>query len=210
MRRRWGSSTAATDMPSARSKIGSDGRYTVLRRLGAGGMGDVFVARDERLGREVAVKFFKSLEQAPSSDVRRFEHEGVVLAGLRHPGLAQVFDTGIHDGVPFMVQELIPGQSLDRRILADDLLDEDEAWHLVTELADALSYVHDRNVVHRDIKPANIVVQPDGRTRLLDFGLARDEALTQLTMTGAFVGTVCYAPPEVLVGHPSTTASDVY
>jgi serine/threonine protein kinase len=185
----------------------ADGRYTLERRLGTGGMAAVWLARDERLGRPVAIKALSDLLAGDEAFVRRFSREARVVAGLSHPNLVRVFDFG-DDPRPYLVMEYVEGGTL------AELLREPERKLdcnvLVRRLLEALEHVHAARIVHRDIKPANVLMGRDGRARLTDFGIAQPEDATHLTQAGGVMGTMRYLAPEVLHGEPATPVSDLY
>ena len=183
-----------------------DGRYTLERRLGAGGMAAVWLARDERLGRRVAIKALSDVLAGDEGYVRRFSREARVAAGLSHPNLVRVFDFG-DDPRPYLVMEYVEGGTLAEHLRDGRELDCDV---LVRRLLEALDHVHEARIVHRDVKPANVLMGRDGRARLTDFGIAQPEDATQLTQTGGVMGTMRYLAPEVLGGEPATPASDLY
>jgi len=185
----------------------ADGRYTLERRLGVGGMAAVWLARDERLGRLVAIKALSDALAGEEGYVRRFRREARVAAGLSHPNLVRVFDFG-DDPRPYLVMEYVEGDTLAEQLReAERALDCDG---LIRGLLDALDHVHEARIVHRDVKPANVLIGTDGRPRLTDFGIAQPEDATQLTQTGGVIGTLRYLAPEVLAGEPATPASDLY
>jgi eukaryotic-like serine/threonine-protein kinase len=192
------------------------GRYRVTALLGRGGMADVFRARDELLHRDVAVKVFATGQEVQ----RRADREMRTLASLRHVNLITVLDAGVDTtdsarAVPYLVMELINGPTLAQQI-ANGPLDPAEVADLGVQIATALSYVHDRDIVHRDIKPANILLAPDpsetGRwtAKLTDFGIARALHTAPLTMTGMTIGTANYVSPEQALGQAIRPSSDIY
>ncbi len=182
------------------------GRYTLGRRLGTGGMAAVWLARDERLGRPVAIKALSDTLAGDEGYVRRFSREARVVAGLSHPNLVRVFDFG-EDPRPYLVMEYVAGGTLAEHLRDGRRLDCDG---LVRRLLEALQHVHEARIVHRDVKPANVLMGTDGRARLTDFGIAQPEDATQLTQAGGVMGTMRYLAPEVLGGSPATPASDLY
>ena len=185
----------------------ADGRYTLERRLGGGGMAAVWFARDERLARAVAIKALSDTLAGEAGYVRRFRREARVAAGLSHPNLVRVFDFG-DDPRPYLVMEYVEGGTLaDRLQMGERDFDCDG---LVRRLLEALEHVHAARIVHRDVKPANVLMGIDGRARLTDFGIAQPQGATQLTQTGGVMGTMRYLAPEVLEGEPATPASDLY
>jgi serine/threonine protein kinase len=181
------------------------GRYHVTELLAQGGMADVFRARDGTLDRDVAVKAFR----VGAGDVRRFHAETRLLAALDHRNLVRVFDAGDHHGQPYVVLELVAGPTLAHR-LTDGPLSDGEARRLGADLAGALAYVHATNVVHRDVKPSNILLAPDGRALLGDFGIALLVDATRLTAAAETLGTAGYLAPEQVGGGTVTAAADVY
>src|SRR4051812_7164898 len=171
-------------------------------------MAAVWLARDERLGRPVAIKVLSDLLASDPGYVQRFRREARVAAGLSHPGLVRIFDFG-DDPRPYLVMEYVAGGTLAER-LRDGGADELDCEALVRQLLGALAHVHGARIIHRDIKPANILVGEDGVPRLTDFGIAQPEDATRLTRTGGVMGTARYLAPEVMKGAPATAASDLY
>ncbi|MEZ4403874.1 MAG: serine/threonine-protein kinase [Kofleriaceae bacterium] len=186
------------------------GRYRVLGPLGAGAMGDVVRALDERLGREVAIKRVKNVHGvAAAIFAARFEGEGRALAALSHPGVVQVFDLGIDDDGPYLVMELLAGPSLKEHLAIHGARPPAEVVALGIQLARALEAAHARGILHRDLKPANVVRAADGTWKLVDFGVAHTPE-SDVTLAGQFVGTPSYAAPEALTLGLFSAASDVY
>jgi eukaryotic-like serine/threonine-protein kinase len=198
------------------------GPYEVLSPLGAGGMGEVWRAHDCRLGRDVAIKVLPESFAADEDRLRRFEHEARATAALNHPGIVAVYDIGTHDGAPYIVTELLEGQTL-RTVLLAGPMPASRVVVLAVQLAEALAAAHEKGIVHRDLKPENVIVTPDGRAKILDFGLAklarsvgplspaaepgRTPAATQV---GTVVGTVAYMSPEQARGHAVDNRSDIF
>ncbi len=180
-------------------------RYEVAELVGRGGMADVYRAHDRLLDRDVAVKVFR----ADPADLRRFRSEVSTLARLNHPNLVRLFDAGEHEQVPYFVLELVAGPTLARR-LAEGALLPAEVAELGTQLASALAYVHEAGIVHRDVKPSNILLTPDQRALLSDFGVARLLDASAITATGVTVGSAAYLAPEQATGQDVTAAADVY
>lgn len=182
-------------------------RYELARHIARGGMGDVYEAQDRVLRRAVAVKVFRS---ASPTDRARFDAEVRVLAGLDHHGLVRVYDAGAHGDDAFVVLELIDGPSLAACLREGATLPPNEVAGLGASLADALAYIHERGVVHRDVTPSNVLCDPEGRPRLVDFGIARLLDAPRITTTSLTVGTPSYMAPEQLQGGAVTPAADVY
>lgn len=185
-------------------------RYRLLERLAIGGMGEVWRASDEALGRQVAVKLLR-LEFGSDARARgRFESEARFAAELRHPGIAAAYDFGEQDGRAFLVMELVPGEPLDEILARDGGLPLEAVLDLMVQTARALTVAHEAGVVHRDIKPANLMVSPDGTLKLTDFGIARRLAAASQTQTGMVMGTAHYISPEQAQGHRLSPATDLY
>jgi len=187
-------------------------RYSRRHRIATGGMGEVWLAHDEVLHRDVAVKYLKR-EYADDDGFRtRFLNEARSAAGLLHPGIATVFDFGeseVEDGLPYLVMEYVEGRPLSD-LLAEGPLDPERARDLVRQAAEALAVAHAASLVHRDVKPGNLMVTVDDRVKITDFGIARAGDGLALTETGQLVGTPSYLSPEQAEGHVATPASDVY
>jgi eukaryotic-like serine/threonine-protein kinase len=180
------------------------GRYRLIEPLGRGAMSSVWLAEDQELGRRVAVKML-----GPTADRQRFEREARAAAALSHPNIAAVYDYGEADGRPYMVLEYLPNGSLEERLKAGRLPDED-ATRISTEIASGLAHAHDRGLVHRDLKPANILFDSEGRAKIADFGIARMGTDGTLTEAGTVLGTASYISPEQASGLPAGPPSDVY
>lgn len=194
------------------------GRYRLGDVIGRGGMSSVYCARDENLGRDVALKLFAP--QAPDAEeLKRQEAEIQLLATLNHPGLVTLFDAGIDDRIPdeprpFLTMELVEGQDLRSRI-RHSRVPLEELSVIGAGIADALAYVHGLGIIHRDVKPGNILlvqIRPGEplRPKLTDFGIARIVDSTRLTATGTMVGTAAYLSPEQALGKPLSSATDIY
>ncbi|MBI3725734.1 protein kinase [bacterium] len=171
------------------------GRYAIEAELGRGGMGAVFRALDPVLKRQVAIKVLLDPAHATADARRRFRSEASAAARLKHPGIVSVHEFGEHEGKPFLVMDLILGVSLEAR-LTEGSLPAKRVAEIVREVALALEHAHSQNVIHRDVKPGNVLIDRDGRPHLTDFGLARDMLATELTATGAVLGTPAYMAPE--------------
>jgi serine/threonine-protein kinase len=192
-------------------------RYELERRLATGGMGEVWVATDSVLGRQVAVKVLKPEYADEPLFRRRFETEARHAAALDHPNVASVFDFGelpapdASDAArPFLVMELVPGEPLSALLRGGEPMPSETAADLIRQAADAVAAAHALDIVHRDIKPANLLVTPDGTVKITDFGIARAVDGAALTATGQIVGTPQYLSPEQAEGKPATKASDIY
>jgi serine/threonine-protein kinase len=178
-----------------------------LERLGAGGMATVFLAEDERLGRQVAVKRLHA--DSPEDAARRFQREAKVGASLSHPGLVTVFDTVADDEGVLIVMEYVQGENL-AQLMARERVAPERAMAIVRALAAALDYAHQAGVIHRDVKPANVLVSPDGKAKLVDLGIASVTERTQITAVGTVLGTPSYMAPEQLEGGKLSKAVDIY
>jgi serine/threonine protein kinase len=183
------------------------GRYRLQRLLGTGGMSSVWKARDERLGRPVAVKVLSETLALDASFVKRFGREARIAAGLSHPNLVGVYDYSADGPRPYIVSEYVEGGTLADRLASDDPID---AEALTRQLLGALEHIHAAGVIHRDVKPANVLIDPDGRSRLTDFGVAQPGGGTRMTETGKVFGTLGYMAPEVRQGGEADERSDLY
>ena len=189
------------------------GKYVVMEVLGRGGMGVVYRALDNQLGREVAIKTLTRGVAEDPEMLARFYEEGRKTARLKHPHIVIVYDLGEENGIPYIVMERVEGDSLEKLIRDNSPLSVIDRLRIVGEMCAALGYAHTNNVIHRDVKPANIFVQPDGCAKLLDFGIARLEKRSQelsLTRTGHIVGTVPYIAPERLKDKFIDGRSDIF
>jgi eukaryotic-like serine/threonine-protein kinase len=186
-------------------------RYEPIEQIGTGGMATVWKARDTLLGRFVAIKRLLPHLAGDPEAAERFEREAQAAARLSHPGIVTVFDTGEDADGPFIVQELVDGTTLAAHLAQSGALGPQPVIDIVSQVAAALDHAHGLGVIHRDIKPANLIIDPDGRVRLADFGIARtvDDPAT-ITSSGELVGTITYLAPEILAGQPATPASDIY
>ncbi|SFC91597.1 serine/threonine protein kinase [Nocardioides terrae] len=190
-------------------------RYLLESRIATGGMGEVWRARDNLLGREVAIKLLKPEYAGDPVFRTRFEAEARHAASLHHPGIAAVFDVGeqmLHDGSvrPFLVMELVEGRPLSSLIRTDVGMRPDVVRDLLAQAGDALAAAHAAGIVHRDVKPANLLVTADRTVKITDFGIARALSSAAVTGTGAVMGTPQYLSPEQARGETATPASDVY
>ncbi|GAA4033707.1 hypothetical protein GCM10023063_16890 [Arthrobacter methylotrophus] len=187
-----------------------NGRYKLLRPLGVGGMGQVFLAHDSQLDRLVALKVLRPEVVGDPDHGRRLAKEARVMGKLHHPNIVTIFDVFPEKDELCLVLEYVEGTNL-RRYLSSGAFTREFGVHLLRTLAQALSYLHDEHdVVHRDLKPANILISNDGKIKVADFGIARRTSDERLTDTGFIIGTKSYMAPEVLAGQPATFASDIW
>ncbi|MGH2843400.1 MAG: protein kinase domain-containing protein, partial [Solirubrobacteraceae bacterium] len=177
-----------------------DGRYRVLSRLGSGGMADVYLAQDEQLGREVALKLLHRRFVEDPDFVERFRREAQAAASLSHPNVVNVFDRGSFDGNYYIAMEHLPGRSLKQLIREEAPLDPERAVDLAIQILEAARFAHRRGVIHRDLKPHNVIVDDGGHVKVTDFGIARAGA-SDMTETGSIMGTAQYLSPEQAQGH---------
>ena len=195
------------------------GSYEILALLGAGGMGEVYRAHDSQLHRDVAVKVLANL----SSDLdrlRRFEQEARAAAALNHPNILAVYQLGTHDGAPYLISELLEGETL-RGQVSRSRLSMRKAVDYAVQIARGLAAAHEKGIVHRDLKPENVFVTRDGRVKILDFGLAKlfqpqepsasgVSTLTEGTDPGVVLGTIGYMSPEQVRGERSDHRTDIF
>lgn len=190
------------------------GRYKITGRLGAGGMGVVYLAEDTVLGRRVALKTVRLLEGAdPNSKhdlTERFLREARIVAQMEHPGIVGVYDFGHEGETAYLVLEFVAGSNLANRMEQPPKLDRASCARVLLEAASALDYAHRRGVVHRDVKPANLLLTEDGRVKVADFGIAKLSGSTTMTATGMLMGTVEYMSPEQIRGETVDGRSDQY
>ncbi|NRQ31575.1 protein kinase [Nonomuraea sp. NN258] len=185
-------------------------RYLLLSRIAAGGMGEVWRARDELLGREVAVKVLRSHIYADPQFRGRFRNEARITAALTDSGIAQIYDYGEQGGVAYLVMELVHGEPLSAILARNGSLGPEVALDVVHQTARALHAAHTSAVVHRDIKPGNLLVTPEGTIKVTDFGIARALEAAPVTQTGTVLGTAQYVSPEQAQGLTLTPATDIY
>ena len=195
------------------------GHYRVLEKIGAGGMGEVFRARDERLGRDVALKLIRPASSDNPDHLRRFEQEARAAAALNHPNILAIYDVGLDGTTPYIVSELLEGTTLRHR-LSEGRIPPRQAAGYALQIVQGLTAAHDRHIVHRDLKPENLFITNDDRVKILDFGVAKlqldpeesrsIESLTTVTKHGAVIGTVAYMSPEQLRGKPVDHRADIF
>jgi eukaryotic-like serine/threonine-protein kinase len=188
-----------------------DDRYSILHELGSGGMAKVYLAHDEILERNVALKVLREQFVEDEGFAERFKREARSAASLSHPRLVQVYDRGeAEDGASYIAMEYVPGGTLKDRILREGALEPREAVSLALQVAEALGAAHERRVVHRDIKPQNVLLTATGDAKVADFGIARAASAATISQTSLVLGTASYMSPEQAVGKPATPESDLY
>ncbi|CAN5230255.1 hypothetical protein BH11ACT3_BH11ACT3_05260 [soil metagenome] len=186
------------------------GRYQLASRIAIGGMGEVWQATDLVIGRTVAIKILKDEYLGDPGFLERFRAEARHAALVNHEGIANVFDYGEEDGSAYLVMELVPGEALSTMLERERVLPTDKVLDYVAQTASALQAAHAAGLVHRDIKPGNLLITPDGRVKITDFGIARIADQVPLTATGQVMGTVQYLSPEQASGHPASPTTDIY
>lgn len=186
------------------------GRYELDSRIAIGGMGEVWEATDHVIGRTVAIKILKDEYMGDPGFLERFRAEARHAALVNHEGIASVFDYGEENGSAFLVMELVPGEALSTVLEREGSLSTDKTLDIVAQTAAALQAAHAAGLVHRDIKPGNLLITPDGRVKITDFGIARIADQVPLTATGQVMGTVQYLSPEQASGHAASPATDIY
>ena len=186
------------------------GRYRLGETLAVGGMGTVFTATDEKLGRRVAIKILADNLARDESFVERFRREARAAAGLSHPNVAGVYDYGEENGSHFIVMELVEGRDLSQLLRAEGPMSAERTVTIVSQICAALAHAHAAGTVHRDVKPANIIVSENDQVKVTDFGIARAAGDSKLTLTGSVLGTAQYISPEQANGAPLTHRSDIY
>lgn len=186
------------------------GRYELGSRVAVGGMGEVWKAHDSVIGRSVAIKILKDEYMGDPGFLERFRAEARHAALVNHEGIANVFDYGEENSSAYIVMELVPGEPLSSIIDREGKLPANRVLGIVAQTATALQAAHDAGLVHRDIKPGNLLITPDGRVKITDFGIARIADQVPLTATGQVMGTVQYLAPEQASGHTATPATDIY
>jgi len=199
------------------------GPYEILSAIGAGGMGEVYQAHDTKLGRDVAIKVLPEAFAHDPERLSRFQREAKILASLNHPNIAMIYGLDQSEGTQFLVMELVPGETLGDRLKAGPV-PVDEALKIAVQIAEALEAAHEKNIIHRDLKPANVKVTPEGKAKVLDFGLAKafegDAANEDMnnsptlsraaTMQGVILGTAAYMSPEQARGKPTDKRTDIW
>ena len=186
-----------------------DGRYRIMRKLGSGGMADVYLAEDEELGRRVAIKILNDKYAPDDQFVERFRREAKNAAGLSHPNIVSIYDRGEAEGTYYIAMEYLDGRSLKELVVARGPLPIPDAIAATRQVLGALRFAHRKGVVHRDIKPHNVMADADGRLKVTDFGIAR-AGVSQMTEAGSIIGTAQYLSPEQARGAPVDQRSDLY
>src|SRR2546430_1229101 len=186
-----------------------DGRYRILRKLGTGGMANVYLAEDEVLGRRVAIKILNDRHAGDDQFVERFRREAKNAASLSHPNIVSIYDRGEAEGTYYIAMEYLDGRTLKELIVTRGPTPVPVAIDYTRQILAALSFAHRNGIVHRDIKPHNVLVGPDGRLKVTDFGIARSGA-SQMTEAGSIIGTAQYLSPEQARGAPVDPRSDLY
>jgi tRNA A-37 threonylcarbamoyl transferase component Bud32 len=196
--------------PHARAGHLIAGRYALIRLIASGGMAEVWEAKDQVLGREVAVKLLHRHLADNATFTQRFRAEAIAAARLHHPSIVSIYDTCTDDGQEAIVMELVRGRTLRQYLDERHQLDPDEVVQIGADVADALDAAHRARVIHRDIKPANILLCDDARVMVTDFGIAKVRDDTDLTNTGTMLGTVKYLAPEQVESGPVDARTDIY
>ena len=194
-------------MPDVSEGSVVDGRYRVLRRIGSGGMADVWLADDTHLQRRVALKVLHSRFSQDREFVERFRREAEAAAGLQHPNIVAVFDRGEFEGSYYIAMQYVEGRTLKQ--LSDAGLDPEQAARLIRQVLEAASFAHRHGIVHRDLKPQNVIVDAEGKAVVTDFGIAR-AGVSEITQAGSVMGTPHYLSPEQAQGMDVTAVSDLY
>src|SRR3954463_14649255 len=185
------------------------GRYRVVRKLGTGGMANVYLAEDQELGRRVAIKMLDDRHAQDEQFVERFRREAKNAAGLSHPNIVSIYDRGEAEGTYYIAMEYLEGRSLKELIVGRGPAPIKLAIDYSRQTLAALAAAHRQGIVHRDIKPHNVIVGPEGRLKVTDFGIARSGA-SQMTEVGSIIGTAQYLSPEQARGAPVDQTSDLY
>lgn len=186
------------------------GRYEVFKRVGSGGMADVYMAKDHKLNRNVAVKVLKSEYVEDEKFLKKFETEAQAVARLSHPNIVNIYDVGIEDGINYIVMELAEGITLKEYIRKKGYLSPKETVEISTQIASAISHAHKNHIIHRDIKPQNILVSDTGIIKVTDFGIAKVTSSNTVTSTATAMGSVHYISPEQAKGRFCDEKSDIY
>ena len=187
-----------------------DGRYQIIRKLGSGGMANVYLAADQELGRRVAIKILDDRHARDEQFVERFRREAQNAAGLSHPNIVSIYDRGEAEGTYYIAMEHIEGRTLKELLVRRGPSPLGTAIDFTRQILSALRFAHRNGIVHRDIKPHNVIVDAEGRVKVMDFGIARAGAASQMTEAGSIIGTAQYLSPEQARGAPVDQTSDLY
>src|ERR1700739_1549193 len=200
------------------------GSYEVVAQIGAGGMGKVYRARDTKLGRDVAIKVLPEAFAHDADRLARFQREAKMLAALNHPNIATIHGLEQSNGTSYLVMELVSGETLADRVKRDGAVPIEEALTIAKQIAEALEAAHEKGIIHRDLKPSNVKVTPEGKVKVLDFGLAKAFAgdgvnedpsnsptlSVAATMHGVILGTAAYMSPEQARGKSVDKRTDIW
>jgi beta-lactam-binding protein with PASTA domain/predicted Ser/Thr protein kinase len=187
-----------------------DGRYLIVRKLGSGGMANVYLASDQELGRRVAIKILDERHARDAQFIERFRREAQHAAGLSHPNIVSVYDRGEAEGTYYIAMEYVEGRTLKELLVARGPSPLGIAIDYTRQILSALRFAHRNGIVHRDIKPHNVIVDGEGRVKVMDFGIARAGTASQMTEAGSIIGTAQYLSPEQARGAPVDQTSDLY
>jgi serine/threonine protein kinase len=185
-------------------------KYRILKKIGVGGFAEVYLGEHTQLGRKVAIKFLRHGFAGEEEMIERFRRESKSAAKLSHPNIIDIYDVGENEGLYYFVMKYVEGETLGKKMQRERKVQPAEAIHIIKQVADALSYAHDHEVIHRDIKPANVMLDQYKKPVLMDFGIARVQFEGNLTKTGTLMGTPHYLPPEQPLGRPVDGRSDIY
>mgnify|MGYP000127579601 CR=1 FL=1 len=185
-------------------------RYEIVSKIGAGGMSDVYKAKDHVLGRFVAIKVLKPEFSEDRGFVAKFRTEAQSAAGLEHPNIVNIYDVGSEEGLHYIVMEYVEGITLKTYIEKKGQLSFKEAVSIAIQVARGIEAAHNKQIIHRDIKPQNIMISTEGKVKVTDFGIAMAINASDLTQTNSVMGSVHYLPPEQAAGKGSTIKSDIY
>jgi serine/threonine-protein kinase len=184
--------------------------HTIVRKIGEGGMGTVFLATDDMLQRQVAIKVLKRGASADEDSMKRFRAEAVTLARLRNPGITMLYNLVRNQGYWCMIMEYVEGETLEARLKRLGTIPVEQVIRIAIQTLDGLQHAHDKGVIHRDMKPSNLMISPEGEVKIMDFGIARISGNSRFTRIGQAVGTPQYMSPEQIKGKEGDCASDIY
>lgn len=186
------------------------GRYEILKRIGSGGMADVYMAKDQKLNRKVAVKVLKREYVDDEKFLKKFQREAQAIASLTHPNIVNIYDVGAENGINYIVMELVGGITLKEYIKKKGCISPQETVDISIQIASALSHAHNHHIIHRDIKPQNILISEDGMIKVTDFGIAKAANSNTVTSMATAIGSVHYISPEQAKGRFCDEKSDIY